>query len=203
MHSFYSNASQPYHYADYSIFVAEVASTTNEILLQHYLMKQCDDKALKAYLVSHLLDEVRTTVYRQTQFAEFELKLHELAEQGVPLTADVIDSEYARINKFYYGKHMDTDDLIAVEWARVPHFYYNFYVYKYATGMAAAITLAENILSGNQDKLDAYFGFLKAGSSKDVLDIMKDAGVDLSTPAPVEACLKMFDRMVDELAQLL
>ena len=203
MHSFYSNASQPYHYADYSIFVAEVASTTNEILLQHYLMKQCNDKALKAYLVSHLLDEVRTTVYRQTQFAEFELKLHELAEQGVPLTADVIDSEYARINKFYYGKHMDTDDLIAVEWARVPHFYYNFYVYKYATGMAAAITLAENILSGKQDKLDAYFGFLKAGSSKDVLDIMKDAGVDLSTPAPVGACLKMFDRMVDELAQLL
>ncbi len=203
MHSFYSNANQPYHYADYSIFVAEVASTTNEILLQNYLMKQCGDKELKAYLVSHLLDEVRTTVYRQTQFAEFELKLHELAQQGVPLTADVINQEYARINQFYYGKHMDTDDLIAVEWARVPHFYYNFYVYKYATGMAAAMTLAENILSGDREKIDNYFGFLKAGSSKDVLDIMKGAGVDLSSPAPVEACLKIFDRMVRELESLI
>ncbi len=203
MHSYYSNHTQEYHYADYSIFVAEVASTTNEILLQHYLLEHCKDKDLRAYLLCHLIDEIRGTVYRQTMFAEFELTLHQLAESGTPLTADLLEEKYGELNKSYYGKHIHPDELIKMEWARIPHFYYNFYVYKYATGMSAAMLLAQNILSGDAKKLNNYFGFLKAGSSQDVLDIMKSAGVDLSTPDAVNACLLTFAATVKELEELL
>ncbi len=203
MHSHYSNLSQQYHYADYSIFVAEVASTTNEILLQRHLMDHCNSRELKIHLISHLLDEIRGTVYRQTMFAEFELLVHRLAEQGTPLTADLLDEEYSKLNAAYYGPGLQADELIRHEWARIPHFYYDFYVYKYATGMSAAMMLAENLLSGDPAKHDAYFSFLKAGSSRDVLDIMKSAGADLATPAPVEACLAVFDRLVAELERLL
>ena len=203
MHSYYSNQAQEPHYSSYSIFVAEVASTTNEILLQNYLMANAKDPELKAYLLSHLIDEIRGTVFRQTQFAEFELRIHELAEAGVPLTADLLDEEYGKLNADYYGKHMKQTPLIEREWLRIPHFYYNFYVYKYATGMSAAIQLADGILSGDPAKLSAYFGFLKAGSSKDVLDIMRDAGVDLATPAPVEACMRVFKGAVDSLQKLI
>ncbi len=201
MHSFCSNSAQQYHYADYSIFVAEVASTTNEMLLHHYLTAHCNDRDLKIYLLSHLIDEIRATVYRQTMFAEFELLIHQLSESGTPLTADLLDEKYYELNRLYYG--LDADNLIRHEWARIPHFYYNFYVYKYATGMSAALQLAENIMSGDRKKIDAYFGFLKAGSSRDVLDIMRGAGADLETPDCVNSCLALFDRTVKELESLL
>ncbi len=203
MHSYYSNSTQHYHYADYSIFVAEVASTTNEILLFEHLMDTTGDKDLKAYLLCHLADEIRGTIYRQTMFAEFELKMHETAEKSQPLTADFLDEEYYKLNALYYGPEIKADKLISCEWARIPHFYYNFYVYKYATGMSAAIRLADRILHGGAAEREAYFGFLKAGDSKDVLDIMRDAGVDLSTPEPVEAALKYFDSIVERLKEVL
>ncbi|MCP3964886.1 MAG: oligoendopeptidase F [Lentisphaerae bacterium] len=203
MHSYYSHHAQEYHYADYRIFVAEVASTTNEQLLHQYLMKNTQDKNLKAYLLCHLLDELRGTIYRQTQFAEFELWMHEQSEQGVPLTPDVLSEKYFELNKLYYGDSVNSDQRIEMEWARIPHFYYNFYVYKYATGISAAVELSQNILSGDSRKIEDYFGFLKAGDSKDVLDIMKDAGVDLSTPKPVHDALDLFDKTVDQLRELL
>ena len=203
MHSLYSNRTQQYHYADYSIFVAEVASTTNELLLHHYLMKQKRDKNVQAYLLCHMADEIRGTVYRQTMFAEFEKMIHEKSENSVPLTPDMLSEEYYKLNKEYYGKVVDADKRVEMEWARIPHFYYNFYVYKYATGMSAAVKLSQNILSGSKEKLDAYLGFLKAGDSKDVLDIMKDAGVDLSRPEPVLDALDEFGKIVKQLEKAL
>ena len=199
MHSFYSHRSQQYHYAGYRIFVAEVASTTNEILLSEYLLKHAKSGEQRAYLYGHLLDEIRGTIYRQTMFAEFELSLHRKAEAGIPFTADELSNEYYALNKLYYGDAVEADKLIGLEWARIPHFYYDFYVYKYATGMSAALVLAKNLLSGDPAKREAYLGFLRAGDSKDVLDIMKDAGVDLSTPAPVAAALDYFGDTVEKL----
>lgn len=204
MHSYYSIANQEFHYASYSIFVAEVASITNELLLFNYLLENSDNQELRAYLLGQLLDEIRATLYRQTMFAEFELEFHKLAEQNTPLSGDLLSEIYFKINKDYYGEVIsEPNQLIEMEWARIPHFYYNFYVYKYATGMAAAIQLSRNILSGDKKKIDAYFGFLKAGDSKDVLDIMLDAGVDLSSPAPIEAALEYFNATVIELEKLL
>lgn len=199
MHSYYSNHNQPYHYAGYSIFVAEVASTTNEMLLFEHLLRESQDSEVRAFLLGHLADEIRGTIFRQTMFAEFELLIHELAAAGTPLSADLLNEKYYELNKLYYGPEVDPDPAIALEWARIPHFYYNFYVYKYATGMSAAIQLSKNLLSGDAAKREAYFGFLKAGDSKDVLDIMKDAGVDLSTPAPVYAALDHFENTVAQL----
>ena len=199
MHSFYSRRAQKYHYAGYRIFVAEVASTTNEILLSEHLLKQAETGDQRAYLYGHILDEIRGTIYRQTMFAEFELKLHRKAEAGIPLTADELTEEYYDLNQLYYGDAVEADKLIGLEWARIPHFYYDFYVYKYATGMSAALVLAKNLLSGDAAKREAYLNFLRAGDSKDVLDIMKDAGVDLSTPAPVAAALDYFGDTVEKL----
>ena len=201
MHSFYSNKTQEYHYADYEIFVAEVASTTNEILLFEYLYENTNDPDFRAFLLGHMADEIRGTIYRQTMFAEFELTMHEAAAEGTPLTADWLCEKYAALNRLYYGPEVNTGDDISLEWARIPHFYYNFYVYKYATGMSAALKLAANLRSGDPAKREAYFGFLKAGSSKDVLDIMRDAGVDLSQPAPVSEALGYFDSIVKRLRQ--
>lgn len=199
MHSFYSNRHQEYHYADYEIFVAEVASITNEILLFEYLMENTSSRELRIYLLGHLADEIRATLYRQTMFAEFELDMHELAAAGEPLTADVLSERYGKLNKLYHGPAVDPDEMISLEWARIPHFYYNFYVYKYATGMAAALKLAKGLRSGDPARREAYFSFLKAGCSKDVLDIMKDAGVDLSTPAPIVDALDYFADVVKQL----
>ncbi|MBQ6351798.1 MAG: oligoendopeptidase F [Lentisphaeria bacterium] len=199
MHSFYSHRAQKYHYAGYRIFVAEVASTTNEILLSEHLLRQAETKEQRAYLYGHLLDEIRGTVYRQTMFAEFELELHRKAEAGIPLSADELTRSYYDLNKLYYGDAVAADPLIGLEWARIPHFYYDFYVYKYATGMSAALVLAGNLLSGDPQKREAYLNFLRAGDSKDVLDIMKDAGVDLGTPAPVAAALDYFGETVKKL----
>ncbi len=199
MHSYYSHKAQKYHYADYSIFVAEVASTTNELLLHDYLMKQNPEPDFKSYLLCHLADEIRGTIYRQTMFAEFEKHIHELGEKSVTLTADQLCKDYYKLNNDYFGAVIKANKRIEMEWARIPHFYYNFYVYKYATGMSAAVQLSRNILSGDAKKLQDYLGFLKAGDSKDVLDIMKDAGVDLSTPAPVYEALDKFNEVVAEL----
>lgn len=203
MHSFYSNRTQPYHYAGYTIFVAEVASTTNEILLFEHLLEHSDDPQFKAFLYGQLADEIRGTIYRQTMFAEFELWAHEQAQNGVPLSADLLSEKYFELNKLYYGPEVEANSLIAMEWARIPHFYYNFYVYKYATGMSAAIKLAKNLRSGDPALREAYFGFLKAGDSLDALDIMRNAGVDLSTPAPVTAALDYFRTIVKNLRELL
>jgi len=204
MHSWYSNHTQDYHYADYSIFVAEIASTTNELLLHDYLLKNCaKDRNFKLYLLSHHADQFRGTIYRQTMFAEFEKMIHEKVEKEIPLTADELCQSYYELNKTYHAENVNPDQLVELEWARIPHFYYDFYVYKYATGLSAAAQLSKNILSGNAKKLEAYLGFLKAGSTKDVLDIMKDAGVDLSTPAPVDAALTEFGHTVEELAATL
>ncbi|MDD5697804.1 MAG: oligoendopeptidase F [Victivallaceae bacterium] len=203
LHSFYSHREQDYHYADYQIFVAEVASTTNELLLHDYLMKNTGDRKVQAYLLCHLLNELRGTIYRQTQFAEFELWMHQQAEKSVPLNADLLSRKYFDLNARYYGAGAAAGRRIELEWARIPHFYYNFYVYKYATGISAAVELSRHILSGEARKIRAYFSFLKAGDSKDVLDIMKDAGVDLSTPEPVHAALDLFNTTVDQLHCLL
>ena len=203
MHSWYTRKTQPYIYGEHSIFTAEVASTVNETLLIHYLLQNTDSPEMRKYLINFYIDEFKSTLFRQTMFAEFELMVHELAESGVPLSADLLNEKYFELNKLYYGPEVEADPLIAVEWARIPHFYYNFYVYKYATGMSAAIKLAENLRSGDPAKREAYFGFLKAGDSKDVLDIMKDAGVDLSTPAPVAAALDYFSATVGRLRESL
>ena len=159
------------------------------------------DDELKAYLLCHLADEIRCTVYRQTMFAEFELLIHRLEEEGTPLTADLLDQEYEKLNTLYY--QVKADRLIRHEWARIPHFYYNFYVYKYATGMSAAIRLATGLLKGGAAEQQAYLGFLKAGSSKDVLEIMRDAGVDLSTPEPVNAALTYFGTVISRLEKMI
>jgi oligoendopeptidase F len=203
MHSYYSREAQDYHYADYRIFVAEVASTTNELLLHDYLMKKTNDNKMKVYLLNHLADQFRGTIYRQTMFAEFEKMIHEHSEKSIPLTADKFCELYFELNAKYHGESVNPDKLIQMEWARIPHFYYNFYVYKYATGLSAAAALSKNILSGDKTKLDAYMGFLKAGDSKDVLDIMRDAGVDLSTPEPVNTALEQFEKTVGELSERL
>ena len=200
MHSCFSRMSQHYHYASYAIFVAEVASTCNELLLSEYLLQQNPaDHAFRAYLYAHLADEIRATVYRQTMFAEFEKLIHSMSSENIPLTADNLCEKYYELNALYHGKNICADRDIELEWSRIPHFYYNFYVYKYATGMSAALQLARGLLSGKAEKQEAYINFLKAGDSKDVLDIMRDAGVDLATPAPVNAALKFFRETVQNL----
>jgi oligoendopeptidase F len=203
LHSFYSNKNQPYHYADYSIFVAEVASTTNEILLHEYLMQQQSRRDIQIYLLCHMADEIRGTIFRQTMFAEFEKMLYSKSELDIPLTPDLLDREYLTLNTEYHGKNVVIDPRLAVEWARIPHFYYNFYVYKYATGMSAALKLSKNILSGDGAKLGKYFSFLKAGDSKDVLDIMADAGVDLASSNTISDGLEHFADIVEQLKQLM
>ncbi len=200
MHSYFSDHAQEYHYAAYRIFAAEVASTTNELLLFHSMKQKAATAAEKAYLVHHLLNTVRGTAFRQTMFAEFERDIYNWSESGTPLTEQALSDRYFELNKMYHGDAVDPDERIRYEWARIPHFHYGFYVYKYATGISAAAALAQDILNG---KTDRYMGFLKAGGSKDVMDILKDAGVDFTTPAPVAACMKMFDEAVTELEQLL
>ncbi|MBN2737050.1 MAG: oligoendopeptidase F [Spirochaetales bacterium] len=204
MHSYLSNSNQKYHYADYSIFVAEVASTTNELLLLDYLLKTQDDPQFRTYLLNHFCDGYKGTVYRQVQFAEFEKHIHEKAEKGEPLTLDSLNQDYYELNRKYYGPELENaNDLIKLEWARIPHFYYNFYVYKYATGFTAAIVLSRNILSGDQKKTSHYLDFLKAGSSQYPLDILRHAGVDMEDPASVSGGLKYFDTQISELEKVL
>lgn len=203
MHSEMSNVNQPVVYSDYVIFVAEVASTCNEALLMEYLLNHTTDKREKAYLINYFLEQFRTTLYRQTMFAEFELQINELAQQGQGITADRCCEIYRKLNEDYFGKDIVVDDQIALEWARIPHFYYNYYVYQYATGYAAAIAISRRILKEGQPAVDDYFKFLSGGCSMPPIELLKLAGVDLSTPAPIHQALELFDQLIDQLDALL
>ena len=202
IHSYLSNKTQPVVYSDYVIFVAEVASTCNEALLMQHLLKKTTDKKERAYLINHFLEQFRTTLYRQTMFAEFELKMAELSSSGVTLTADVLCEEYRRLNEAYYGPDIVLDEQIALEWARIPHFYYNYYVFQYATGYAAAIALSESILAEGEPAVERYLGFLSGGCSKSPIELLKGAGVDMTTAEPVEKALSLFGTLLDEMEAL-
>ncbi len=206
MHSWYSNRAHPYHLADYRILVAEVASTANEALLHHHLMETTDDPTVRAYLIDRYLDSFRATMFRQTMFAEFEREIHEQVEGGQPLTADSLDESYYALVQRYFGDSVafdDEDRPIAWEWSRIDHFFYNFYVYKYATGMAAAIAITRAILSEGQPAVDRYLRFLASGGSDYPLDLLNAAGVDLTTPTPVASALNEFSELVDQFRRLM
>ncbi|MCC8075855.1 MAG: oligoendopeptidase F [Clostridiales bacterium] len=203
LHSYLSNKNQPTVYSDYVIFVAEVASTCNEALLMEYLLSVTTDKAKRVYLINYFLEQFRTTLYRQTMFAEFELKINELAQSGQGVTADACCDIYRQLNRDYFGPDIVLDEEIALEWARIPHFYYNYYVYQYATGYAAAIALSRRILREGDSAVQDYLGFLKGGCSKPPIELLKGAGVDMSTPAPINDALQVFDGLMDELEALL
>jgi len=203
MHSWLSARAQPYQYYDYTIFVAEVASTFNEQLLTHYLLSRARTDEERADLINREIDDVRGTILRQTMFAEFEKVTHELAEANEPLTVDRFKTEYRKLLQSYFGKGFVLDDELSLECFRIPHFYRAFYVYKYATGMSAAIALSQRVLDGGNRELDQYLGFLKGGCSKFPLELLRDAGVDMEKPAPVQAALDHFRRRVDELDELL
>ena len=203
MHSHLSEQAQPYLYADYVLFVAEVASTCNESLLMQYLLGKTTDKKQRAILINYFLEQFRTTLYRQTMFAEFELKAHQMAEQGETLTADALNEMYLQLNRDYYGEEVVMDEAIAIEWARIPHFYRHFYVYQYATGFSAAMALSHRILTEGEPAVRDYLKFLSGGCSTDPVSLLKIAGVDMSTPEPVNAALKFFGELIDELETLL
>ena len=202
MHSYYSNETQPYIYAEYKIFVAEVASTCNEALLIHDLMEKTEDKKEKAYLINYFLEQFRTTLYRQTMFAHFEQEMHQKVEQGETLTADVLCDAYYALNQKYYGEAMVSDDLIRYEWARIPHFYTPFYVYQYATGFSAAIAISTKILAKEEGIVEKYKAFLSGGCSMDPIDLLKLCGVDMEKKEPVEEALKVFEQYLTELEKL-
>jgi len=202
MHSWYSNNTQPYATADYTIFVAEVASTVNEVLLTHHLLNTEKDIEKRKYILNHYIDQFKGTVIRQTMFAEFEKMTHEMQENGEPLTAESLSSKYAALNKKYFGPELEMDDYIAAEWARIPHFYNAFYVYKYATGFSSAIAIASAIINEGAPAVARYKQFLKSGGSDYPLELLKIAGVDLRSGEPVIACMKEFKRALDEFKQL-
>lgn len=203
LHSYYSNHSQPFIYSQYTIFLAEVASTVNESLLIDYLLKQSNNRQEKLYLINHYLEQFRGTVYRQTMFAEFEKITHELVEQGEGLTPDELCRIYRELNSLYFGPDVVIDQEIEVEWSRIPHFYSAFYVYKYATGFSAATAIKEKILEEGGAAVSRYMDFLKSGSSDYPLNLLKKAGVDLNTPQPVERALDFFGCLLDEMEELL
>jgi oligoendopeptidase F len=202
MHSYFTRRSQPFVYGNYTIFVAEVASTLNEALLIDHLLKTRDDMALRRRLIVQQLEDIRTTIFRQTMFAEFELDIHARTEAGDPLTADRLTERYRDLVARYHGPEVTLDDEIAYEWARIPHFYYNFYVYQYATGLSAALALSKQIITEGQPAVDRYLRFLSSGSSRSSIDLLRDAGVDMTTPAPIQAAMDQFDTLLDELEAL-
>ena len=203
LHSYYTRNNQPYQYGDYSIFVAEIASTTNENLLTQYLLEHETDPKVQAYIINHYLDGFKGTVFRQTQFAQFEKWLHEQDAKGQPLTAQYISEYYGKLNKQYYGPDIEEDSQIALEWSRIPHFYYNFYVYQYATGFAAASTLAQNILDDDAKHTQAYLDYLKAGSSDYPINVMKKAGVDMTQSQYLDEAFAIFAARLEQLENLL
>ncbi|MBQ3217030.1 MAG: oligoendopeptidase F [Oscillospiraceae bacterium] len=203
LHSYLSNKHQEPLDADYVIFVAEVASTCNEALLMEHLLGKTTDKKERAYLINHFLDQFRTTLYRQTMFAEFELNIGRMAQEGTSLTPDVLNAEYRRLNRLYFGEDIVLDDEIDMEWMRIPHFYYNYYVFQYATGYAAAIALSRRILKEGESAVKDYIGFLSGGCSKSPIDLLKGAGVDMSTTAPVEEALALFGELIEEMEALM
>ena len=202
LHSYLSNTTQNPVDANYSIFVAEVASTCNEALLMEHLLSQTSDKRERAYLINHFLDQFKGTIYRQTMFAEFELNIGKMIAEGKTLTADALCAEYKRLNELYYGPDMVVDDEIAMEWARIPHFYFNYYVYQYATGYSAAIALSRKILREGESAVKDYIGFLSGGCTKSPIDLLKGAGVDMTGPEPVDQALALFGELLDEMEAL-
>ena len=202
IHSYYSRTAQDYAYSEYKIFVAEVASTCNECLLMHDLLEKTTDKEQRKYLLNHYLDSFKGTLFRQTMFAEFEKTAHDYCAQGKPLTAEALSQMYLELNQKYFGPDMEKDEEIAYEWMRIPHFYTPFYVYQYATGYSAAVALSAKILKEGKPAVDAYMSFLKGGESKDPIDLLKMAGVDMTTEKPVADALALFGELVTELETL-
>lgn len=203
LHTYFSNQKQPYIYAGYKIFVAEVASTLNEGLVMDYLLRTTEDPKLLAYLLNHYLEQFRGTVFRQTMFAEFEKKTHALVEAGEALTAELLSDIYLKLNEDYYGPEVVMDPEIAIEWARIPHFYSAFYVYKYATGFSAATALANRILKEGEPAVQDYLEFLSSGSSDYPIELLRKAGVDMETPQPVRDALQVFTSLLDRLEKLI
>ena len=201
MHSYYTRNNNPYQYGHYSIFVAEVASTVNELILAKYVIKNSNNKNEKLFILNRLMELFRATIYRQTMFAEFEKKIYEMIEGDRPVSADTLSTEYYRLNKVYFGKNVVVDDYIRYEWARIPHFYYNFYVYKYATGLSAASYIVNGLLDGTIKKED-YINFLKCGDSKSPLESLKVAGVDLSKKEVLISATEMFNSIIDEFREI-
>ena len=202
VHSWYTRNTQPYVYGDYPIFVAEIASTTNENILTEYFLDKITDPKIRAFVLNHYLDSFKGTLFRQTQFAEFEQFIHEADANGQPLTADVLDEFYGNLNQRYYGDSVEPGGEIAKEWARIPHFYYNFYVYQYATGFAAATALANNVVHGTNKERTAYINFLKAGSSDYPTEIMKRAGVDMTKADYLKDAFNTFEKRLNEFEKI-
>ena len=202
MHSWYSSNAQGILDAHYKIFVAEVASTTNEVLLYHYLKDNAKSKEEKAFIINHFLDSFKGTMFRQTMFEEFERKTCEMAEEGIPLTAESLYDVYYNLNKEYFGEDIISDELIGWEWCRIPHFYYNFYVYQYATSFAASVAIADRILKEGAPAVEQYKKFLSSGCTQDPVSLLKIAGVDLTTKAPIDAALKVFGEAIDEMVEI-
>ncbi len=203
IHSYLSNKNQPVVYADYVIFVAEVASTCNESLLMQHLLRTTTDKKRRAYLINYFLEQFRTTLYRQTMFAEFELMINEKVENGESLTAESLCEMYRNLNLLYYGEDIVIDSELDMEWARIPHFYYNYYVYQYATGFSAAIALSQRILREGEPAIKDYIGFLSGGCSTDPISLLRGAGVDMTSKKPVTEALKLFGELIDEMEELM
>ncbi len=203
LHSYLSAKHQPYVNSDYVIFVAEVASTCNEVLLMKHLLSKTNDKKERAYLINYFLEQFRTTLYRQTMFAEFEWEINRRAESGESLTADLLSEIYYDLNRVYYGEGMEIDREIALEWSRVPHFYYNFYVFQYATGFSAAVALAQRILTEGAPAVAEYLAFLSSGSAADPITLLQRAGVDMTAPTPIVSALSLFDGLITEFDTLL
>lgn len=202
LHSYLSNRNQPAPYRNYVIFVAEVASTCNEALLMEHLLGAATEKKKRVYLINHFLEQFKSTLYRQTMFAEFELKIGELSAAGVSLTAEKLCEVYRDLNRLYFGDEMVIDEEIAMEWARIPHFYYNYYVFQYATGYAAAIALSRRILREGEPAVRDYIQFLSSGSREDPIDLLKGAGVDMTTAKPINQALQLFASLLDEMEEL-
>ncbi|MDK4433806.1 oligoendopeptidase F [Enterococcus faecium] len=203
VHSYFTRSSQPYVYGDYSIFLAEIASTTNENILTEYLLETEKDPRVRAYVLNHYLDGFKGTVFRQTQFAEFEHFMHTEDEKGVPLTSEYLSDSYGKLNAKYYGPAVEEDPEIKFEWSRIPHFYYNYYVFQYSTGFSAASALAKRILSQEPDALENYLAYLKAGNSDYPVEVMKKAGVDMTQAAYIEDAISMFEQRLNELEELI
>ena len=202
MHSYYSDKNQNYFNSQYPIFLAEIASTVNEVLLNEYMYKNASSKDEKIFYLTEMLDKIRATIYRQTMFAEFEMIMHDKEDKGIPLTEEEFSNTYYELNKLYYGDNVVSDDLIRYEWARIPHFYTSFYVYKYATGLSAALAIATDILNEKAGARDKYLEFLSSGSSDYPLNILKKVGVDMTTKEPIEKALKVFKDKLEELKKL-
>jgi oligoendopeptidase F len=203
LHSHFTRSTQPYHYGDYTIFVAEVASTLNEALLTHHLLQTTSDRGLRMYILNHALETFRTTLYRQTLFAEFERDIHARVEAGEALTHEVLSASFKALNDTYYGPVVTVDDAISIEWARIPHFYYDFYVFQYATGISASAALARQILTEGAPAVTRYLRFLSSGSSDYSINLLRDAGVDLASPQPIQQALDTFGDYLGQLEQLL